>query len=67
METMSKGKIIVGTVIGAVAGVITGLLMAPKSGQEIRTDLKAKADELKRARSKKKDGHGIQKIHKKSN
>lgn len=44
---MNKGKFVLGTVIGAAAGVVAGLLTAPKSGEETRADLKAKAAELK--------------------
>lgn len=44
---MSKGKFALGAIIGAAAGVVAGILTAPKSGKETRADLKAKADELK--------------------
>lgn len=44
---MNKGKFVIGTVIGAAAGVVAGMLTAPKSGQETRADLKAKAMELR--------------------
>lgn len=44
---MNKGKFVLGTVIGAAAGVVAGMLTAPKSGEETRADLKAKAVELK--------------------
>jgi len=45
---MSKDKKLgLGIVIGAVAGLVTGLLAAPKSGQETRKDLKKKANEVK--------------------
>lgn len=45
---MSKGsKFALGAVIGAAAGVVAGMLTAPKSGKDTRTDLKRKADELK--------------------
>jgi gas vesicle protein len=43
---MVKGKFVIGTVLGAAAGVVAGMLTAPKSGQETRADLKAKAVEL---------------------
>lgn len=52
---MSKGKFAVGTIIGAVAGLIAGILTAPKSGKETRADLKVKADELKDTAAKKTD------------
>lgn len=44
---MNKGKFVLGTVIGAAAGVVAGILTAPKPGGETRADLKAKAAELK--------------------
>ena len=44
---MSKGKFALGALIGATAGLVAGLLTAPKSGKDTRADLKAKADELK--------------------
>lgn len=37
---MSKGKVFLGTVIGAVAGFAAGILSAPKSGKETRQDIK---------------------------
>lgn len=40
-------KFALGAVIGIAAGVIAGLLTAPKSGKETRADLKQKAAELK--------------------
>ena len=43
---MAKG-LLIGFVAGAVAGAITALLYAPKSGKELRTDLKQKANNLK--------------------
>ncbi len=44
---MSKGKFAVGTIFGAVVGLVAGVLTAPKSGKETRADLKSKAEELK--------------------
>jgi gas vesicle protein len=44
---MSKGKFVLGALIGAAAGVVAGMLTAPKSGKETRADIKAKAAELK--------------------
>lgn len=44
---MSKGKFVLGAVIGATAGVVAGLLTAPKSGKETRADIKKKAGQLK--------------------
>lgn len=56
---MAKGKKLgLGLIIGAVAGVVTGLLAAPKSGKETRADLKKKAGEVKGAAERKlKDAH----------
>ncbi len=44
---LSKG-LLIGFVAGAIAGAITALLYAPKSGKELRSDLKQKAEDLKR-------------------
>lgn len=44
---MGKGKFVIGTVLSVAAGVVAGILTAPKSGKETRADLKTKADELK--------------------
>ncbi len=53
---MSKGKFALGAVIGAAAGLVAGMLTAPKAGKETRADIKAKAGELKAdADSKLKD------------
>ena len=52
---MSKGKFVLGAVLGAAAGVGAGLLTAPKSGKETRTDLKKKAHELKQDAATKGD------------
>lgn len=47
-----------GVLIGAAAGVITGLLTAPKSGKETRQDIKDKATEWRGAAERKlKDAH----------
>jgi len=40
---MSKGKLAIGAVFGAVAGFVTGVLLAPKSGKETREDIKGAA------------------------
>jgi len=37
---MSKGKVAAGAFFGAIAGFVTGILLAPKSGRETREDLK---------------------------
>lgn len=44
---MSKAKFAVGALIGAAAGVVAGMLTAPKAGKETRADIKEKASELK--------------------
>lgn len=56
---MSKGKKFgLGIIIGAIAGVATGILTAPKSGKETRQDIKNKAGELKGAAERKlKEAH----------
>ena len=41
---MTKGKVLLGTIIGVAAGFVTGLLTAPKSGKETRAELKQKAE-----------------------
>lgn len=47
-----------GILIGAIAGVIAGLLTAPKSGKETRQDIKNKAGEIKgTAERKLKEAH----------
>lgn len=43
----NNGKIAFGAIIGAAAGLIAGVLTAPKSGKETRADIKTKAAELK--------------------
>ena len=40
-----KGMFI-GTVVGGIAGAITALLLAPKSGQELRRDISEKSQEI---------------------
>lgn len=50
---MSKGKFALGALIGATAGIVAGVLTAPKSGKETRADLKEKAGELKNQASEK--------------
>ena len=44
---LAKG-LLIGFIAGAVAGAITALLYAPKSGKELRSDIKQKANDLKR-------------------
>ena len=52
---MSKRKFLLGAVVGATAGVVAGMLTAPKSGKETRADLKEKAQQLKSDASAKGD------------
>ena len=56
---MAKGKKFgFGIILGAIAGVATGLLTAPKSGKETREDIKKKASEVKGSAERKlKDAH----------
>lgn len=44
---MTKNKFALGAIIGVAAGLIAGVLTAPKSGKETRADIRHKADELK--------------------
>ncbi len=44
---MTKMRFAVGAIIGAAAGIVAGVLTAPKSGRETRADIKAKAEDLK--------------------
>jgi len=39
-------KVLVGTLIGAAAGIVTGVLIAPASGKETREKLSDKTDDL---------------------
>lgn len=41
----STGKFVAGALIGAAAGAIAGILLAPKSGKETRADITIKAKE----------------------
>ena len=43
---MAKG-LMIGFVAGAVAGAVVALLYAPKSGKELRRDIKEKAGDIK--------------------
>ena len=39
-------KFVVGLAVGALAGALTGMLLAPKSGKETRKVIKTRAGEL---------------------
>ena len=41
-----QGHFFMGFLIGGVLGVLAGIFFAPKSGKELRSDLKGKASEL---------------------
>ena len=43
---MSVGKFLAGFAIGAAIGAVTGILLAPKSGEETREQLGKMASEL---------------------
>lgn len=55
---MKKGKFIAGAIFGIAAGLVAGLLTAPKSGKETRGDIKAKALDLKRTSKKNAQSQG---------
>lgn len=44
---MKKGRLAFGAIVGAAAGIIAGILTAPKSGRETRADLRERATSLK--------------------
>jgi len=44
---MAKKFLPIAAIVGALSGIIAGVLVAPKSGKETRADILAKADELK--------------------
>ncbi|MBI5476924.1 MAG: YtxH domain-containing protein [Ignavibacteriales bacterium] len=44
-NSTAKG-ILIGLLIGSVVGAITALLYAPKSGKELRSDIKRKASDI---------------------
>ncbi len=58
MQEMNRKRFIIGTVLGGAAGVVTGLLTAPKSGQETREEIKAKAAALKEEAENRTKGSG---------
>ncbi len=52
---MAKGKFALGALVGMAAGVVAGILTAPKSGKETRADIKNKAEAVKADASAKAD------------
>lgn len=46
-EKHTKRNLALGTAVAAVAGYVAGILTAPKSGKETRTDIADKAGDLK--------------------
>ena len=47
MAKNTGSKLAVGAALGAAVGYVTGILTAPKSGKETRTDITNKADSVK--------------------
>ena len=55
---MAKRRFGLGIIIGAIAGVVAGLLTAPKSGKETRDDIKNKAMDVNGVAERRlKDAH----------
>lgn len=46
MQDDTKGKVILSLLVGATAGVVAGLLLAPETGDETRTGLRKSASKL---------------------
>lgn len=42
----NSGKVLLGVLAGAAAGIITGILIAPASGKETRESISEKTDDL---------------------
>ncbi|MFW5793198.1 MAG: YtxH domain-containing protein [Bacteroidota bacterium] len=42
----NSGNVLLGVLVGAAAGVITGILIAPASGKETREKISGKTDDL---------------------
>jgi len=45
-EKNSNGNLLKGLMIGGLFGALAGILFAPKSGKELRSDVKEKGDRL---------------------
>ncbi|MGL5917558.1 MAG: YtxH domain-containing protein [Culicoidibacterales bacterium] len=58
-----KKKFLVGAFLGAAAGALAGVLLAPKSGKETREDLAEKAEELKTMTPEEIKEKAIEKAH----
>ncbi|MGL6057851.1 MAG: YtxH domain-containing protein [Culicoidibacterales bacterium] len=58
-----KKKFLVGAFLGAAAGAVAGVLLAPKSGKETREDLAEKAEELKTMTPEEIKEKAIEKAH----
>jgi gas vesicle protein len=41
------GNFILGAIVGGLVGSIAALLLAPSSGQQLRTDISARADQIR--------------------
>lgn len=41
------GNFILGAIVGGLVGGIAALLLAPSSGQQLRTDISARADQIR--------------------
>lgn len=54
-QNKSSKSFIVGAIVGGIVGAVTALLLAPKSGKEMREDLNAQATELKKRSLQLKD------------
>ncbi len=52
---MKTSKLALGAIIGAAAGMVAGVLTAPKSGRETRDDIKQKALDVKEQAATRKD------------
>ncbi len=63
-----KGDFLIGLIVGGLAGMVTGILFAPKSGKEMRQDIVAASDSAKRrlmemeAEAEKKIGEAGKKV-----
>ena len=50
------GKFVLGAIFGAIAGTVAGVVLAPKSGEETRKDLKESGDKFVSEAKKKSSG-----------